>query len=385
MNQPVEFAMSPERLKDLSIGFLKRGQAETGAFVASPSFSQYGYAWLRDGSFCAMAMDAAGEWDSSERFHAWAARTVLARGDRIAEIVRRRERGESSIVPSLMLPTRYHLDGTEEPADSGWPNLQWDGYGLWLFALREHLRNDEGHARFEDAIRLVADYLWAVWDRPCFDYWEEFGDRLHTSTLAAIAAGLAAAAVLLDEPEHGARAETVWSYVLENCVKDGRFVKGPQDDRVDASLLSLRVPLNLVAHDDERWRATRSTILCELRTQSGGVRRYVGDDFYGGSPWILLTAWLGWESRLAGDTTVYRRSRAWIVGHADSDGSLPEQVTDEAAFPRALADWESLWGPVADPLLWSHAMFLLQEEPVGAATAPAQRADSRNGGRTDEA
>lgn len=376
LNQPVESVttpeqMTPERLRELSVGFLKRGQADTGAYVASPSFSQYGFAWLRDGSFCAMAMDAASERSSSERFHAWVARALLARSERIADIARRRKQGHSTIPRSLMLPTRYHLDGTEEPPGSEWPNLQWDGYGMWLVALREHLGGD-APGYYDGPIRLAADYITAIWDLPCFDYWEESGHRIHTSTLAALAGGLRAAGDMLDEPGYAAAADTIRAYILDNCVRDGRFVKGPEDDRVDASLLSLRMPLNLVARDDERWCATRSAILRELCTDSGGVRRYSGDVYYGGSPWILLTAWLGWESQDAGDIGTLRRLRDWVVGHAGADGSLPEQATDEATSPEALAHWEQLWGPVADPLLWSHAMFLLQEEAAGATPAPGR-------------
>ena len=43
-----------------SLEVLKQGQDSSGAFVASPSFPTYRYAWLRDGAFCAYALDQVG-------------------------------------------------------------------------------------------------------------------------------------------------------------------------------------------------------------------------------------------------------------------------------------------------------------------------------------
>jgi len=40
---------------------------------------------------------------------------------------------------------------------------------------------------------------------------------------------------------------------------------------------------------------------------------------------------------------------------------LPEQVTVASQFPDEVEPWLERWGPVATPLLWSHAMFLISE------------------------
>src|SRR5262249_28004345 len=61
-----------------SIEVLKAGQAASGAFVASPSFTVYRYAWLRDGAFCAHALDVVGETAAAAAWHAWVARSVEA-------------------------------------------------------------------------------------------------------------------------------------------------------------------------------------------------------------------------------------------------------------------------------------------------------------------
>ena len=57
---------------------------------------------------------------------------------------------------------------------------------------------------------------------------------------------------------------------------------------VDGSLLWLGVPFALVEVYDPTFRNTLTRIRQELVEPGGGVRRYLGDTFYGGSEWILL-------------------------------------------------------------------------------------------------
>ena len=51
----------------------RSGQASSGAFVAGPTFSQYGYCWFRDGAFIAEALDKVGRTEWAARFHRWVA------------------------------------------------------------------------------------------------------------------------------------------------------------------------------------------------------------------------------------------------------------------------------------------------------------------------
>lgn len=345
-------------LIDSSIRVILAGQAPSGAYIASPNFPSYRFAWLRDGSYCALAMDAVGHPDSAERFHDWVSSVIQSQARRIQEIVARSVAGYE--LDSLeMLPTRYTLDGSlEHQDDDPWPNFQLDGYGTWLFALESHYRSDLP-SRFFGTVELVADYILATWSLPCYDYWEEYGDRVHTSTLAALAAGLGAAARLLGRSDLAGAASAVLSAIRESCVVDGHFIKGPEDDRLDASLLSLSTPFGLVDSADPVMAKTVELIRGELSSQSGGIRRYLGDTFYGGNPWIMLTAWLGWHDRRAGSGENSARSQEWVEARASKSGELAEQVLDEPQAPDLVSFWVEKWGPVADPLLWSHAKYIL--------------------------
>jgi GH15 family glucan-1,4-alpha-glucosidase len=343
-----------------SIRVLADGQAHSGAFIASPNFPQYGYAWLRDGAYCALAMDAVGKRGSSRAFHRWTAGVIDAQRTKVIDIVDRLRAGEA-FDGAAMLPTRYTLSGlAENTAEDSWPNFQLDGYGTWLFALHSHLGGADP-AAYRPAVELAAGYLAASWELPCYDYWEEFGDRRHTSTLAAIAAGLRAASRMLNRPDLDETADAVVLFIRASCVSGGLFVKGPKDDRLDASLISLGTPFGLFDERDPTLLATVEGIRSSLASPSGGIRRYLGDSYYGGNPWLLLTSWLGWHDRLQGNLSGHYQARDWVRGHQGSQGWLPEQVLDEAQDSSAMQPWVDRWGPVANPLLWSHAKYLLMQ------------------------
>jgi GH15 family glucan-1,4-alpha-glucosidase len=100
------------------------------------------------------------------------------------------------------------------------------------------------------------------------------------------------------------------------------------------------------------------------------VHRYLEDTYYGGGEWLLLSALLGWHYASVGRLDAARAQLAWILEHATQDGDLPEQVADHLLAPGARQKWIDRWGPVATPLLWSHAMFLTLALELGELTPP---------------
>jgi len=119
-------------LIDTSIAIILAGQSANGAVVASPTFSQYGYSWLRDGMWIAYGMDAAGEYDSARRFYRWAAET-LPRYQTKADLLLAKLANGDTPAEADYLPTRFRLDGDLGTED--WPDFQLDGYGAWLWGL----------------------------------------------------------------------------------------------------------------------------------------------------------------------------------------------------------------------------------------------------------
>jgi isomaltose glucohydrolase len=339
-----------------SLEVIAGGQHASGAYIAAPFYPPYAYAWLRDGGFCAYAMDLHGHPESARAFHSFVTRTVLA------------HRGLFDAAnPALgdMPPARYTLEGRlEDNAGEMWPNFQLDGYGTWLWLLRDHERRGGTLVRDDRAAaEIVSRYLRGTATVPCFDCWEELGDRRHTSTLASVIAGLRAAAELLGEDAPSRAADSLRERLLRLHVSRGSFVKFEGSSAVDASLLWLALPFGVVDLHDPLMVRTAARVSDELVGPTGGVRRYLGDTFYGGGEWIVLTAWLAWYRAATGQRDPAARGLAWIEASA-TPGLLPEQRTEAAQYPGMVAPWVERWGPVATPLLWSHAMYLVLRADV---------------------
>jgi GH15 family glucan-1,4-alpha-glucosidase len=346
-----------------SIEIILKNQSPSGAYLAAPSFPTYRYSWFRDGSFIAYSMDIVGEHASARRFHDWAAMVVNQSEELICRAIEKAGQGES-LESEDVLHTRYCSNG--EPAQENWPNFQLDGFGSWLWSLAEHERLAKGGLSDEclHAARLVSDYLAALWQQPCYDCWEEFPDKIHAYTLAAIYGGIKAIDQLT-EIDPGQDVNSIPAFIFKELYLDGHFVKFAGSEGVDANLLALAIPYAIVAADDIRMRATVRRIESALR-KNGGVHRYAADTYYGGGEWILLTAWLGWYYSRIGERDKAESILAWVEAQADDQYNLPEQVCENLLFPEFFQDWENRWGPVANPLLWSHAMYLILSHELGA-------------------
>ena len=377
-----------EQIAARSIRLITELQTPEGAYPASPTFSAYvGYSWLRDGAFIADAASAAGEVDSASRFYDWCAEVLMRRADHVRWIVAETREGRPPAAEH-MLPARFTFAG-EDGADEWW-DFQLDGYGTWLWALVAHLERHglEGD-RYREAVALTADYLLASWQRPCYDWWEEHAQHVHVSTLACIAAGLdaVARAGLVDDAQSAAIASTtaeIRELVATRGTADGHLIKWLGSTAVDGSLAAAIAPLGFVDAGTDLGRATIDVLEAHLAVD-GGVHRYLGDTFFGGGQWPLLTCFLGLAHIAAGDRDRAAEYFDWVAGTATADLHLPEQVTHHLIAPRMQQPWIDRWGTVATPLLWSHAMFLrlglelgrLRAEDLSSHAARPQEGFSR--------
>ncbi len=338
------------RLAAISLQIILTQQHPGGAYPASPEFSAYvGYSWFRDGSFIADAASAAGAIESASAFHDWCAGIILARADRIEEIVERA--GTATPVPEEgMLATRFTFDGREGTDE--WWDFQLDGYGTWLWAVVTHTRRHGlSDSRWADAIRLCVDYLASSWNRPCFDWWEEHSDQVHVSTLGCLAAGLRAVQDLGNLPPASAAAartaEAAITRVLEtDAVHDGHLTKWIGSAAVDGSLSSLIGVLGVLDADSDLGRATIEAIERDL-VRDGGTFRYRGDTFFGGGQWPLLSCMLGHAHLGRGDRARARELLEWAASTADDDGTIPEQVDRHLNDAAYVEQWVQRWGPVS--------------------------------------
>jgi GH15 family glucan-1,4-alpha-glucosidase len=287
-------------MRPRSVDVVRAAQAASGAYAASPTFSQYrDYCWFRDGAFVAEAMSRVGETESAGRFFDWCAAIV----DR---------------APDGPWDTRYRLDGAVDPT-SWWPHRQWDGLGLWVWAMRNHVERHGVASRWDDAAEHVVAWLRAHWRDPCHDWWEE-REGVHAATLASIWAAVGD--------------EEIAAAARERC----------REERLDGSHAFL-VVLGLAGADH----------LARIE-QELGYHRHRDDEYYGGGEWPLLAGLVGWARMTLGlDASA---QLAWIEAQSDVRGELPEQA-GELLRPELYGEWVAKWGQPAKPLLWSHAMHLI--------------------------
>jgi GH15 family glucan-1,4-alpha-glucosidase len=138
---------------------------------------------------------------------------------------------------------------------------------------------------------------------------------------------------------------------------------------VDGSLSAIVGVMGVIDPQSSVGRETIAKIENDL-VRDGGTFRYLGDTFFGGGQWPLLTCMLGQAHLAAGDAERARRLLEWAAATADEDGMMPEQVPDHLNDAAFVEEWTERWGPVARPLLWSHAMFLRLALDLGVV-APA--------------
>jgi GH15 family glucan-1,4-alpha-glucosidase len=346
-----------------SIEVILENQAETGAYPACPTFPTYMYSWFRDGAYIAYAMDRVGEYESSARFHTWAAEMVNGREVVVQRAMEKVAAGEE-LREEDVLHTRYNLDGGV--GEEEWPNFQLDGFGTLLWGLTEHLQmsGSKISESQRQAVGLLVEYLSALWQVPCSDCWEEFPEDVHPHTLAAIHGGLHAAEGILKIDCTAVRT-AIQDYILDHNLEDGYFVKFNGSKDVDASLIGLALPYSVFPLQDERVQATIACVDSTLRVGGGGVHRYPTDTYYGGGEWVVLAGWLGCYYAEVGEKAKAMELLSWMEAQADVKGDLPEQVPQTLNDPTYYEPWRERWGPIAQPLLWSHANYLILYKALG--------------------
>jgi GH15 family glucan-1,4-alpha-glucosidase len=324
----------------------------TGAIVAAATTSlpevpggsenwDYRYAWLRDASLIARALQSATCADETQRYFHWMTRAAVScRESEHVQIVF--GAGGERMLDERVLD---HLEGFEgsRPVRIGndaWRQRQLDVLGEVLdvaLALGDDLELDDFSASF---LCQLVDRAAEQWREPDSGVWERRdGERRHTVSAAMCWVALDRGVRLADalgphaEPERWARArDEVRAAVLEQGWNErrGAFTDTLGGDRLDAGVLLLPL-VGFIEAGDERMRRTIAAIDAGL--SDGGLhRRLEGRDDEG--PFLPATFWLSACLALAGDLDGARAAFERAAGCANDVGLLAEM-----ADPRTGAPW----------------------------------------------
>ncbi len=347
-----------------SVESLLQNQYASGGFPASPNFPAYQYSWFRDGSFIAYALDLAGYPEQAERFHSWCMNTIGKHAWKILQCI-----DQSDNTSQRSSDSHFHCRFTEngDEVAGHWGNNQLDGLGTWLWALEKHILFNPQSAlmhKYAQQVDLIAIYLACMWKFPCSDCWEENESEIHVSTLAAIYAGLLAHSNLRNNEKSLAESREVKQLVNIKTKGKEYLPKSLQNSEIDASLLWTGWPYNLVDLRSSIFLGTLKQIEKDLISPEGGIHRYSTDTYYGGGEWLLLSAWYGLVKLHLGDKETAYEQLEWIGKQADQDGNLPEQVNNHLINESYYKIWTEKWGLSANPLLWSHAMYIILKKSI---------------------
>ncbi|NLO89329.1 MAG: hypothetical protein GX088_03245 [Clostridia bacterium] len=329
---------------------------ESGAFIASPEFDPryeqsggYGYCWPRDSVFTAWALASAGYGSTAEKFYYFGAEVQRKDG---------------------LWSQRYYTTGITAPC---WGD-QLDETGIMLWGIRQHYlttKNYDFLLKMWGSVKKAAEGLIGKIDsntflpRPSFDIWED-SNGISTYTTATVIAGLKAAfntaKELKEEKLINTKTEDLkelcqniklaldnfmWNEAEEYYMRG--LINGLADKTVDSSTLGLLFPFKIVDYEDERAQKIIYTVERHLTDEIvGGIKRYQGDEYIKGNPWILITLWLSICCYLTGSRNKAEKYLMWSVKHRNHLDLFAEQVDKLSGQPA--------W---ALPLGWSHAMFVL--------------------------
>jgi oligosaccharide amylase len=314
-----------------------------GGIIAAPCMDpEYRFCWPRDATYVAYAFDRCGYHEEAKRFYRWCTKAQEPEGG---------------------LYQRYYIgDRLKGPCWSS----QTDEIATVIWGIGKHfeLTGDRRFVRSVwNSVRKGADFLATQVSKAddlveTVGLWEEqFGN--HTYSNAAVYAGLKSAATLakvIGKDDLNSKWDQNAIKLRESLLnlswdaQLNRFIKtaSPRNENLDASLLSLSYPFDVLPANDERMKKTALAIESAFTFKSGGVGRYPFDQYYGGNPWILTTLWLALYYEKAGELGKAEPLIRWALDHSTELGLLSEQVDKESGAPVS-----------AIPLAWSHAFFIL--------------------------
>ena len=334
----------------------------------------YSYMWPRDGALVAVALMRAGHVGAPEKFLQFCSHVISPLG---------------------YVRHKYNPDGTLASSWHGYVRdgkpvlpIQEDETALVIWALWQYFelyrRIEETAPFYRSLVTRPADFLLGFVDSttglplPSHDLWEERWG-VHAFTVAAVIAGLRAAARLADafgEAERAARYQAGAERMRDGLgavlwnEREQRFARmatpGPDgytlDMTVDSSLVGL-VEFGAIAPDDPRAESTMRQVEERLwvHTDIGGLARYENDAYHQverentkeipGNPWFISTLSLA-RYRLLRARTAEELARGlelieWAARRALPSGVMAEQLHPYTGEPLSVS-----------PLTWSHAAYV---------------------------
>lgn len=139
-------------------------------------------------------------------------------------------------------------------------------------------------------------------------------------------------------------------FIMQNFYDESRktFKRNLEDDLLDISILGVVNPFNILSAKEKKILNTVENINLNLRTYTGGYKRFEKDHYMGGKPWVIATLWMANYYLDVGENRKARECFDFILKTSGMHGYLSEQIDNELLVPSWIVG-----------LGWSHAMFII--------------------------
>ena len=321
---------------------------------------RYTYCWPRDAVFITDAMDILNMTKETERFYKHFCKNTQSKNG--------------------MWEQRFFTDGRLAPC---W-GYQIDEtasvvYGVYKHYLRmkdkKFLR--ENLKMCEKAISYLQKYMEKVIKKeemqPSYDLWE-MHEGVHLYSLASIFKAYDSMINIYEElkedfTKNRIKQENVnkdketlkekkvqiREFILQNFYDEQRktFKRNLEDDLIDISIIGLVVPFEMFSAKEKKILNTVENINLNLRTYTGGYKRFDKDHYMGGKPWVIATLWMAEYYLETGENRKAKECFDFVLKTSGMNGYLSEQVDNASLSPSWIIG-----------LGWSHAMFIIVLEKL---------------------
>jgi GH15 family glucan-1,4-alpha-glucosidase len=352
---------SAERaLAEQSVSVLKMaqvGRAEIfprsrGQILASLPPGEWNIAWVRDGFYATMALSCLGLFDEARKMLRF---ELDAESGHYVHYVHTDGHDYGIGVPYQISVCRYFGTGKEESdfSDTGGPNVEIDGFGLFLVAFSDYVRRsgdvDLLYDRYEEIVRRLVDPILHCTDstgliqRESGPWERHLPGKQFAYTSIACAAGLHEFANLCAH-EHLAGAdriqrasETIVAGIRTRLMSDSGVIKGNAEatdpakyDYYDGGTFEA-FALG-VFNDSGEFAAHLAAYERALRVpgERRGFSRINLGDAYETAEWVLLDLRIAAAMKRFGDARGARRLLDWVTDQGSKNFNLLPELLDRA-------------------------------------------------------
>ena len=317
---------------------------------------RYSYCWPRDAVFITKAMDILNMNKETEKFYKIFCKNTQSKNG--------------------MWEQRFYTDGHLAPC---W-GYQIDETASVVYGLYDHYTRTKEVKFLKDNLKMVEkaiDFLEKyVSDiitennklHVSYDLWE-MNEGIHLYSISSIYASFEAMLKIYDSlkeviKDNRLKQEQIIKkknnleqyllllkeYVLNNLYDDNTKIlkRNISDDKMDISIIGAITPFEMFTTKEKKVINTVEKINLTLRTFTGGYRRFEGDHYRGGNPWVIATLWMALYYIENKQKTKAKECLEFVIKTATEHGFLAEQINNSTMKP----DWVIGLG-------WSHAMFVI--------------------------